>query len=1140
MHGLPTALSELRQVISMSGSPSRGLRVAAVIAMAVVLAATGTPVMSQTFATSADASTGARSARTVTLITGDKVSVAPDGSVAGIQRAKGREKASFQVRRIDGHTYVVPGDAAVPTARGTLDRRLFDVTQLLADGYDDKNGSDLPLIVTYTGDETPAASAFRPARARVSRTLDEVNGVALRADRRGGAAFWDTFTDGGGRGEGTARLTGSPAVKKVEKVWLDGRREVSLDRSVPQIGAPTAWDAGFDGTGVKVAVLDTGVDRNHPDLAGQVIAHRNFSEPGSEDNVDRNGHGTHVASTVAGTGAESQGRYKGVAPGARILDGKILDDRGYGWDSDIIAGMEWAVAEGADVVSMSLGGTDTMGIDPLEETVNRLSATSDTLFVIAAGNEGNDGESTVGSPGSAESALTVGAVDKDDQLADFSSRGPRVGDGGVKPDLTAPGVDITAAASTASQLEDWYPSGTPGYATLSGTSMATPHVAGAAALLAQEHPDWTGERIKAALTGSTKPGPYSAYQQGTGRTDVARAIGQTVVAESGPISFGRPAWPHTDDQPVTKEITYRNLGTEPVVLDLAMEALGVNGKPSPEGMFDLSTRQVTVPAGGTAGVTVTADTRVGGDTYGSYGGSVTAASADGRTSVRTAFGVEREAESYNLTVRQLDDQGKPSGNGHTTIDGRDRAYTADLADRDGELTVRLPKGSYALTGVLGGGDESAANAYFLAPAVELDKDTTIVMDAREAESARITLPDAEARNTHAQLLPGYTSTDGKPLDTVSVFAFPDFQGFKVDQIGEETPKDVAYAQYSGFWTRDDADGRAVNYRMAWNRTGALGAFTADVRREDLARIDMTFGAPLQDTGVVFAMPYSPDERIAADFSTPVWRDLPLRTTEYVLGNGVKWAYAAEQWNALSSLQGQFRAYEPGRSYTKRLNIGVFGPSLPPAQGEPVDLYPGLARRGNTIKAVLPLFGDGEGNVGSSMYTLDASLRADGEEIPADGDPLYRAGYTVPAGDHRYELSLDAARDPELYPVSTRVRARWTFRSAEVAEDSWTRLPLSVVRFSPELSPTSTARAGERFDVPFTVEGAAGGRTVKKLTFEVSYDEGGTWTPARTVHGNRLSLEHPAEPGSVSLRARLTDRDGTTLVQTVDRAYLTVR
>ncbi|WP_405640082.1 S8 family serine peptidase [Streptomyces sp. NBC_00019] len=319
--------------------------------MAVVLAATVVPGVGRAAAASPDSSERGKGIRTVTLITGDRVTVAKDGSVTGIERAEGREGASFSVRKVDGHTYVTPGDAALPVAQGKLDRRLFDITQLLAYGYDDESRSDLPLIVTYGGDETPAASAFRDARARVSQTLDSVNGVALRADRRGGSAFWDTFTDGGEGGGGTARLAGSPAVKKIEKVWLDGKRQADLDRSVPQIGAPTAWEAGFDGTGVKVAVLDTGVDETHPDLAGQEITERNFSD--SEDSVDRNGHGTYVASTIAGTGAKSQGRYKGVAPGARILAGKVLDDAGFGWDSDIIAGMEWAVAEGADVVNMS-------------------------------------------------------------------------------------------------------------------------------------------------------------------------------------------------------------------------------------------------------------------------------------------------------------------------------------------------------------------------------------------------------------------------------------------------------------------------------------------------------------------------------------------------------------------------------------------------------------------------------------------------------------------------------------------------------------------------------------------------------------------------------------------------------------------
>ncbi|BFO21137.1 hypothetical protein SHKM778_75250 [Streptomyces sp. KM77-8] len=147
--------------------------------MAAVVTATGMPGVSQAVALTPDAPAGAgsalsvpgaKSAKTVTLITGDKVSIAADGSVAGIERAKGREGASFSVRKADGHSFVIPGDAAQAVAQGKLDRRLFDVTRLVAYGYDDASRSDLPLIVTYAGDETPPRAPStthgpRPARS---------------------------------------------------------------------------------------------------------------------------------------------------------------------------------------------------------------------------------------------------------------------------------------------------------------------------------------------------------------------------------------------------------------------------------------------------------------------------------------------------------------------------------------------------------------------------------------------------------------------------------------------------------------------------------------------------------------------------------------------------------------------------------------------------------------------------------------------------------------------------------------------------------------------------------------------------------------------------------------------------------------
>jgi subtilisin family serine protease len=235
--------------------------------------------------------------------------------------------------------------------------------------------------VTYAKGRALAPSALSAAGARVSRDLPSVNGDALTARKSEGADLWETLTGSGG----TARER-SAAADRVEKIWLDGKVEAALDRSTAQIGAPEAWAAGYDGTGAKVAVLDTGVDGTHPDLKGRVDAAKNFSE--AADTVDRVGHGTHVASTVAGSGAHSGGKYKGVAPGARLISGKVLDDDGHGEESGVIAGAQWAVAQGAEVVNLSLGGPDSPGDDPLEQAVNELSASSGALFVIAAGNEG--------------------------------------------------------------------------------------------------------------------------------------------------------------------------------------------------------------------------------------------------------------------------------------------------------------------------------------------------------------------------------------------------------------------------------------------------------------------------------------------------------------------------------------------------------------------------------------------------------------------------------------------------------------------------------------------------------------------------------------------------------------------------------
>ncbi|MFE7440906.1 S8 family serine peptidase [Streptomyces chartreusis] len=1094
---------------------------------AVLTAALGAGLLTSTSG-SADAAQVAAPAdgptRTVTLVTGDRVTVDAKGKVTGVRAARGRENTGFHVQQTAGHAYVVPRDALALIADGTVDRRLFDVTQLVRTRYDDARRPDVPLIVTYDKGESLSVSSLRSAGATVRRDLPSINGDALRVRKSDASGLWET-------------LTGADGSSKIRKVWLDGKVKATLDKSVPQIGAPAAHQAGYDGKGVKVAVLDTGVDATHPDLKDRVDAAKNFSA--AADTVDRMGHGTHVASTIVGSGAASPAgtTYQGVAPGARVISGKVLDDAGTGDDSTIIAGMQWAVEQGADIVNMSLGGPDDPGIDPIEQALNELSESSGTLFVVAAGNDGPD-EGTIGSPGSAAAALTVGAVDRQDALAEFSSRGPTP-DGFLKPDITAPGVDIVAAKAAEGAIGD---PAADGYVALSGTSMATPHVAGAAALLAQQHPAWNGSQIKAALTASAKPAARtSAHAQGTGRVDVAEAITQQLTTSPTALGFGTQQYPHTDDQPVVKDVTYHNAGTEPLTLDLAVEVLGQDGGPAAEGLFTVSPGRLTVPAGGEATATVTADTRVG-TADGAFGGSLTAATADGTTAARTSLGVDREPESYDLTLKHLDLQGKAAGDGLGSISGLDNDVSVFVADKtDGEVTIRLPKGRYIVEGLIpGAGSEASILAY---PKLALTEDTTLVMDAREAKPVKVTVPDGKAEPTGG-LFALQVNVNGSRY--AYLYNTDSLADLRVGQLGAPLPATEASALYHGIWTNKN-----VNYRLAWNRTGDLSGFTQNLKQNDLTKVNIEVGAPAKGkTTAIYAAPLLS----SGGYYNPFWTDadLPLTGTDYTLANDVKWFYRAGQYGApdadgdLTWESSQVSApttYEAGKEYTRRFNVGVFGPSFPSEPLVDVEERPGVTRVGDTITAQVPLFSDGDGNLGASRYTkAESSLHADGKKIFAVNDPLNGDSYEVPAGKHTYKLAVDVSRDPAQSTVSTRVSAVWTFASEHVSGDTPERLPLTVVRFKPALSSASTAKAGTTLTVPFSLQGAATkADTLRKLTFTVSYDDGETWQKTTPQKGKQqLKLRSPATPSPVSLRVSLTDAEGNTLTQTIHAAYRTTK
>nr|WP_246401013.1 S8 family serine peptidase [Jiangella mangrovi] len=497
------------------------------------------------------------------------------------------------------------------------------------------------------------------------------------------------------------------------------------------IGAPEAWDAGFDGTGTTVAVLDTGIDAEHPDVAGRISEQQDFTGGGTP--VDRHGHGTHVAATVAGSGAGSDGARRGVAPGADLMIGKVLDDGGSGQDSWVIAGMEWAARNGADVVSMSLGGYPSDGTDPLSQAVNELTAETGALFVIAGGNYG-PGDYSLTNPGSADTALTVGNVTKTDELAASSGRGPRVGDHAIKPDITAPGTNIVAARAAGTAM------GTPVddlYTSASGTSMATPHVAGAAAIVRQQHPDWAPEQVKAALVSTAIPRDgLTVYQQGGGRLDVATAVAQGVFAGPAPLNFGYLPYPQTELEPIVRTATFSNATSAPVELQLTASATvgGAAGTPAPAGMITLGASSVTVPANGTAAVDVTLDPSLG--AAGLYSGFVTG-TGPGGVSVSLPLGLNKEPEVYELTVTVLDRTGVPNRGATVQIGNVDDSATHlsfPNLDARGQATVRVPPGTYSALSIMTEIDDDRYTYTFAGdPQIEVAPGgASVVLDGRTA------------------------------------------------------------------------------------------------------------------------------------------------------------------------------------------------------------------------------------------------------------------------------------------------------------------------------------------------------------------------------------------------------------------------
>ncbi|MCG7848779.1 MAG: S8 family serine peptidase [ANME-2 cluster archaeon] len=367
-------------------------------------------------------------------------------------------------------------------------------------------------------------------------------------------------------------IEGLAAIENIGQISLDYNVHALLDESIPIIEANSVWSE-YDGSGIIVAVVDTGIDSNHPDLKNKIIDQVSFvqGEPSPNDGL---GHGTHVAGIIAGNGVASGGKYKGVAPGASLINIKVLDEYGYGTASSVMSGIEYAVEHGADVISLSLGGYywPSDGSDPLAMTANA-AVDQGVVVIVAAGNDGCP--FCISTPASAEKVIAVGATTKQDDIAMYSSMGP-TWDHRIKPEVVAPGgasyiyedpagLGIVSAKATDSIFEEWYTEYIVDkyYLSLSGTSMATPHVSGVAALMLQAHPDWTPDKIKQQLMNTAVDVGYGPITQGAGRINALSAVENTLNVE--PISLSYIAMPGEYSNEI---IEISNTGTENITVDL--------------------------------------------------------------------------------------------------------------------------------------------------------------------------------------------------------------------------------------------------------------------------------------------------------------------------------------------------------------------------------------------------------------------------------------------------------------------------------------------------------------------------------------------------------------------------------------------
>lgn len=489
----------------------------------------------------------------------------------------------------------------------------------------------------------------------------------------------------------------------------------------------------------------------------------------------------------------------------------------------------------------------------------------------------------------------------------------------------------------------------------------------------------------------------------------------------------------------------------------------------------------------------------------------------------TAFAAE--PQTYALTIEHLDRNGRPTGAYETTVTGISGPGAAEEVhpyDASGTTTVRLPKGRYLLSSALSAGDGSGGTDWIVQPRLDLDRDTTITVDARTTAPVDVRPPDRSAGFLHSAMVVEVRHRGAERL----VNLISSSANLRVAHLGPDAESGSVKQWFDSYWTTRTAD-----YGLGYIFTGAraLTGLTRHPSVKDLATVKV-LAAALPGTAGTGSVDLQPSAGLTVGVSQAL--ATPATATYLVTPERGTWdiTYTAPRapGGAANRYSADGVAVRAGSTTTHVFDNAVFGPCL---AGRP-----GVVRDGDRLTVDVPLLADGGGHVPSSPPYASASttLHRDGVLVGTRTEAPGRAEFTVAPGRATYRITSTVKRTGAP-GTATGVTASWTFVSDTTTGPA--PVAVSVVRFSPVLGPTGTAAADAVIRVPVTVQGAAAEGRVRAPDVSVSMDGGTSWSRV-PVESGAVLIHNPGAGTGVSLRAELTDTRGNTLTQTIVDAYRT--